>query len=162
ALEYYEDILQYLRRLTGLQYLLVTEHVGQAQRHYHVFVQYSNCKRLSIRKLKGAHVEKCFGSAQQNIAYCKAEDEKHQADGVTALVIEEEGEPVTKGGDFTVGRLKDLDSPDEIPAILYNTYKHIKMDHTVVRARDFRKNVKVYWIQGPSGIGKTNKAIDIA
>jgi len=49
-----------------------------------------------------------------------------------------------------------------LPATLYNCYKKIKRDSTVVRAKDFRKNVKVYWIQGPSGVGKTNKAIEIA
>ncbi|ORX53747.1 hypothetical protein BCR36DRAFT_396454 [Piromyces finnis] len=139
----------------------LTEHVGQAQKHYHVFVQYTNCKRLSTRKLHGAHFEKYYGSAQQNIAYCKAEDQKHKDEGVTALLIEEHGEPLTKGGDFTVGYLKSLE-PDEIPAILYNTYKNIKRGYTVTKARDYRKNVKVFWIQGPSGIGKTNKALDLA
>ena len=32
----------------------------------------------------------------------------------------------------------------------------------MVKAKDFRKQVKVYWIQGPSGVGKSNKALDMA
>ena len=141
---------------------MVTEHFGQENQHYHIYVQYSNSKRLSINRLKGAHVEKCYGSAQQNIAYLKAEDTKHRSRGITAAIIYESGEPVYKGGNFTVGYLKECEDPNEIPAMLYNTYKKIRADTKVTRARDFRKNVKVFWIQGPSGVGKTNKAIDIA
>lgn len=162
SLEFYEDIKEYLHSLKGLTYYLCTEHVGQEQQHYHVYVQYENSKKLSLRRLHGAHVEKCFGSAQQNIKYCKAEDEKHLVAGVSAIIIEEEGTPRLKGGDWTVGTIKDLDSPDELPAVLYQTYKKIKSDNKIVRARDFRKSIKVYWIQGPSGVGKTNKAIDLA
>lgn len=162
ALEYYQDILLYLKSLKHLKYLLVTEHLGQQQQHYHIYVQYGNSKKLSIRRLHGAHIEKAFGSAQQNIRYCKAEDDKHVLAGVTAKVILEEGEPALKGGNFTVGFLQEVDDPNEIPANLYNVYKRIKKDSAVVKAKDFRKNVKVYWIQGPSGVGKTNKAIELA
>lgn len=162
SLEYYADIVEYLKSLSGLLYILVTEHFGQAQQHYHIYVQYVHSKRLSMNRLHGAHIERCFGSAQANIRYCKAEDNKHRDAGVTAAVILEEGEPVMKGGNFSVGLLKEMEEPDEIPAMLYNTWKKIKADHRVVRARDYRKNVKVYWIQGPSGVGKTNKAIELA
>lgn len=162
SLEYYQDIYEYVTGLARCNYVLVTEHIGQENRHYHLYVQYENPTYLSIDRLHGAHVEKCYGSAQQNIEYCKALDAKHQALGISAVVIDEDGEPRYRGGDFSVKVLKEMDKPDEIPAQLYNTYRKIKRDTTVTRARDFRKNVKVYWIQGPSGIGKTNKAIEIA
>lgn len=162
ALEFYADIILYLKTLSGLLYILVTEHFGQAQKHYHIYVQYENSKKLSPRKLHGAHFDPCLGSAQKNIDYCKALDEKHIRAGVTAAVILEEGEPKFKGGDWSVKTIKQMNSPDELPAQLYSTYKRIKRDTTIVRAKDFRKNIKVYWIQGPSGVGKTNKAIDIA
>lgn len=162
ALEFYEDIKEYLISRNGFQYLLVTEHIGQENKHYHAFVQYKKTTYLSYRMLHGAHVDKCFGSAQQNIAYCKCEDQKHKNLGITYILIDEVGEPKYKGGDWSVKAIKELDNPDELPAIHYNTYKKIKKDTTVVRAKDFRKNIKVYWIQGPSGVGKTNKAIELA
>lgn len=164
ALEFYQDILDYLKSLSGLQYILVTEHLGQENKHYHVYVQYENSKRLSIRKLKGAHVEKCWGSAQSNIKYLMAEDDKHKSLGVTALKIHEEGEPRPKGGNFCVGDIIDLTTDElmDLPLVQYNCAKNVIKDFSKTRAKDFRKNVKVYWIQGPSGVGKTNKAIDIA
>lgn len=165
ALEYYADIIAYLKSLCGLKYILVCEHHGEGQlQHYHIYIQYENSKKLSVRKLHGAHIEVSYGSAQANIAYCKAEDEKHKRDGTTATVILEEGRPVLKGGNFTVNDVINMNEEEfkELPVVQYNCAKRVKRDYKIVKARDFRKEVKVYWIQGPSGVGKTNKAIDIA
>lgn len=162
SLEFYQDIVDYLKGLKGWRYLLVTEHHGKENKHYHVYVQYDSSKYLSYSRLYGAHVEDCKGSAQQNIDYCWAKDEKHLKEGVTATLITEEGEVKLKGGAWSVKAVREAEDPDELPATLYNTWKKVKRDSTVIRARDFRKFVKVYWIQGPSGVGKTNKAIEIA
>lgn len=162
TLEFYTDIKQYLIQKQSFQYFLCCEHFGQPNKHYHIFVQFKNPAYLSPRKLHGAHFEKSYGSAQQNIAYLRCEDEKHKKDGIVSVLIEEIGEPLLKGGNFSVKNLKELDDPDELPAVLYHTWKKVKYDSKIVKARDFRKNVQVYWIQGPSGIGKTQKAIEIA
>lgn len=162
SLEYYKDIKEYLTELAGFSYYLCTEHIGSEQKHYHIYVQYTQPKYLSRRKLHGAHIEKCYGSAQQNVDYCWAKDKKHKNQGVTAVLIDEEGEVRLKGGDWSVRTIKEMDNPDELPAVHYNTWKKIKRDTSITKAKDFRKNIDVYWIQGPSGIGKTNKAIDIA
>ena len=164
VLEFYEDILQYVTNRNGFRYLICCEHVGDPvnNKHYYMYVQYDKTTYLSYRHLHGAHLDQCKGSAQANIAYCKAEDKKHKEAGITAVLIDEIGHPKYKGRDWSVKTIKELDNPDELPAIHYNTYKKIKRDTTIVKAKDFRKNVKVYWIQGPSGVGKTNKAIDIA
>lgn len=171
TLEFYQDIIQYLKSLVGLNYLLVTEHIGQAQKHYHVYVQYERSKKLSVNKLHGAHFEKCYGSAQQNIQYCKAEDKKHKDEGVTAVVIEEEGEPVFKGGNWSVAAVRDLEKPDELPAVLYNTFKKIKNKQKSDEAfyqmldeieRDALRPVKVIYFIGQPGHGKTYNAYKYA
>lgn len=164
ALEYYADILEYLKSLSGIKYILVCEHFGQENQHYHIYVQYDTSKRLSIRRLKGAHVERCFGSAQQNIKYLKAEDDKHKREGVTSSIIYEEGTPRLNGTNFTVQEIIDLDDVEvrELPSNMYNTATRIRRECRRLSIRDFRKNVKVYFIQGPSGVGKTNKAFEIA
>lgn len=164
ALEYYQDILNYLKSLIGLIYILVVEHIGEpdATRHYHIYVQYERSKRLSIKKLHGAHAEKCYGSSQQNIAYCKCEDDKHKALGVSAITILEEGTPRLNGGTWSVAELRDIEVPDELPGVYYNTWKKLKDDEECdVDIDDLFKDIKVYWIQGPSGVGKTNKAKSI-
>ena len=162
SIEFYKDILEYVKGLTGLNYLLCCEHIGSENKHYHMYLQYNNTKKLNSKRLHGCRVDPCYGSAQQNIRYVWAKDDKHLKEGITAALVDEEGEPSYKGGNFSVENVKNMESPDELPAVMYNTWKKIKRDSTVTKAKDFRKNVKVYYIQGPSGVGKTNKAIDLA
>ena len=162
VLEFYTDIKEYLMNLTQFQYFLCTEHIGSSNKHYHVFVQYNQSKYLSYSRLHGAHVEKCYGSAQQNIDYLWARDEKHKYEDVTAALIEEFGEVKLKGGNWSVGVLKDLESPDELPAQLYNTYTRIKAEKSKrLTIGSWRKDIKVYYIQGPSAIGKSERAEEI-
>jgi len=162
SLEFYEDIKGYLLGLANLVYYLCTEHIGQDNKHYHIFVQYSKPAYLSYRRLFGAHVDKCFGSAQKNIAYLRCQDEKHKSLGITYELIDEEGEPMLKGGNYTVGFLEDLDTPNELPAMYYNIYKKIKENkNNRLSIGNWRKEIKVYYIQGPSAIGKSQRAEEI-
>lgn len=151
--------------LKGMRYILVTEHYGQENKHYHCFVQYETSKRLSIEKLCGAHVEKCYGSAQSNIDYCRALDKKHKKLGVTAKDIFESGEPKFHGGILMPVRIAmEIQDKDDLPELrMYNLWKAVKNSQETdpIDVDDWKKDVKVYWIQGPSGIGKSLKAADI-
>ncbi|OUM69782.1 hypothetical protein PIROE2DRAFT_2206 [Piromyces sp. E2] len=143
SLEYYADIKKYLTGLGGCAFFLCTEHIDQENKHYHIYVQYEHSKRLSLRKLYGSHIEKCFGSAQRNIAYCKAGDEKHQSLGITTELIDEEGEPRLNGGHWSVSALREMDNPDELPA-------------------DSLRPINVIYFIGKPGCGKTYNAYKYA
>ena len=163
VLEYYEDIKQYFLRKTNFQYLICCEHVGNvSEKHYHMYVQFSKPSYVSFNLLHGAHVDKCKGSAQANIAYVKAEDDKHRRLGIQGVLIDEEGEPLRKGGNFTIGYLRDCDDDAEIPGVLYNTYNRIKNERrNRISLGSWRKRIQVYYIQGPSKIGKSEKAEEL-
>ena len=162
SLPYIENIINYLENLKSFQYLICCEHIGQENKHYHIYIQYNQCKKLTFKKLFGSHVDKCFGSAQQNIAYVKAEDDKHKKLNITSQLIYENGEPKLKGGYHTVKDIKEMDNLDDLPAMYYNVAKKIKEEENQDIDIDmWHKDIKVYWIQGPSGIGKTEKAKEI-
>lgn len=167
ALEFYADIVDYVTKLKYFQYLFVCEHFGQDTKHYHMLLQLSeNLPKLSTKKLHGAHIKpKIYGSTQKIKDYIECKDEKHKAEGVTAVVIDEIGEMLKQGGNqLTIGEVVEMtdDEIQELPAIQYNVARNIRKDYKVTKARDFRKDIKVFWIQGPSGVGKTNRAIDMA
>lgn len=171
SFEFYRDIINYLKGLSQFQYLLVTEHIGSSNKHYHVFVQYRQSKYLSYSRLHGAHVEECYGSPKANIDYCWARDPKHEKEGVTAILIEEEGEVLHKGGNWNVKRLKEMDEPDELPAIYYNIYKKIKnkvkSDSEFYQMLDDIENdalkpIEVIYFIGKPGSGKTYNAYKYA
>lgn len=162
TLPHYKEIVEYVTSLSQFQYMLVCEHIGQENKHYHMFLQYNTSKRLSIQKIFGAHIDKCYGSAQQNIDYCKCNDEKHKKEGITHVLIEEQGTPKLKGGNWTIKRLRECDDESEIPSHLLNIKRRlIEEEETEIDIEDWAKEVKVYYIQGPSGIGKTEKAKQI-
>lgn len=156
-----ENIIKYLEGLKGFVYMLICEHIGQENKHYHLYVQFEDNKRLSFKKLLGAHVEQCFGSAQQNIAYVKAEDDKHKTLGITSQLIYENGKPKLKGGIPSIKEVKEMNKEeiDELPINLINCVRRIKQEQEAdIDVDDWHKDVEVYYIQGPSGIGKTEEA----
>lgn len=171
SLEFYQDIVDYVTKLNQFQYMLVTEHIGQENKHYHMFLQYNTSKRLSVARLHGAHIDKCFGSAQQNIDYCKCQDKKHKDLGITYILIDEKGEPKLKGGNWTIKRLKECDDESEVPAHLYRIKKRIteeqKKNELFFQMLDGIKNndlspVNVIYFIGRPGRGKTYNAYKYA
>ena len=164
VIPYTGNIINYMGGLKGCIYILVCEHIGQDNKHYHMYVQYDNCKRISYKKLFGCHVDKCFGSAQQNIAYVKAEDDKHKKLNITSKLIYEFGEPKLNGGFKTIKEVKEMKIEDrqELPIQYYNIVEKMNMkEEADIDVDELHKDIKVYWIQGPSGIGKTEKAKQI-
>lgn len=164
ALEYYADIKDYVKNLKYFQYLYVVEHIGQNEKHYHMLLQLSrSMPKLSVKKLHGAHIQpKEFGSTQSMKDYLDCKDDKHKKEGVTAVLIDEEGEFKKQGGNYTVEYLRDLDNPSELPAIFYNTYNKIQnQKKNRLSLGNWRKHIEVYYIQGPSAIGKSEKAEEL-
>ena len=80
------DTLNYLRSLK-CNYLLCGKEIAPTTGKVHgqIYVQFPTPHSLSVTGLRGAHFEKCRGSPEQNIKYCKKEGN----------VIVEEG-PYTK------------------------------------------------------------------
>lgn len=164
TIEYTGNIIKYLEGLKGFVYIIVCEHIGQENKHYHLYVQFETVKRISLKKLLGAHVDNCFGSAQQNIAYVKAEDDKHKKLGITSKLIYENGTPKTKGGIPSIKDVQNMseDEIKELPINLINCARKAKQEvEADIDINDFHKNIRCIWIQGPSGCGKTRLAIEL-
>ena len=70
-------------------------------------------------------------------------------------IIEEWGDE-PKQGHRTIAELKQIDNPDVLNWNEYHTWRKIKDEEAnVIDIDDWHKDVGVYYIQGPSGIGKT-------
>lgn len=167
SLEHYDDIKEYLEKLKGFIYMLVVEHIGQENKHYHITVQYENPKSLSIKKLYGSHINPMkFGSIQKMVSYCKCEDKKHKNEGITYKLIYENGEPKLNGGFKSVRDIIEADKDDliDINPHLYRICKEIRNDYK--EEEDFDKvldeidndklrSINVYYVYGKPGEGKT-------
>lgn len=60
----------------------------------------------------------------------------------------------------TVKELKDVQNPDELDWKQYNTWQRIH-DNDEIDIEDMTKEVACYYISGPSGVGKTERAKQI-
>lgn len=171
SIEFYQDIEDYFTSRSGFQYLICAEHDGPSHVHRHMYVQFNKTTYITSRRLFGAHIDPCYGSAQQNIAYVMAEDNKHKTQGVKAIKINEIGSPLYKGGNWSVRAIKEAESPDELPGVLYNTYQKIKnkqkSDDEFFRMleeieNDSLRPIKVIYFIGRPGHGKTYNAYKYA
>ena len=147
------DVLVYLRGLNP-NYLLAGKETAPTtgHKHAHIYVQFVNSRRLSLKKLLGAHIEKCFGSPQQNISYIKKPDTE---------IVAEEGKVRKKGG-VAIADVKKmtLAEREELPVQLYNIVQKIdEKEKADLLPSECYKEVKVFWYHGESGAGKTRQAM---
>ena len=67
-----------------------------------------------------------------------------------------------KGGNFCVKELKETDNPDGLPGVMYNTWRRIQNEkQNRISLKTWRKDIKVYYIQGPSKRGKSELAEEL-
>lgn len=160
-----EKIVEMLKRKSSnLLYLLICEHDGPSEKHRHLYVQYKYSLKWKPENFLGIHVEKCLGSAQRNIAYLKAEDAKHLKLGVKSEVILEEGEASKRGG-FVVKDISKMET-DELMDLPIQYARIVETEiskrNNDIEVDEWYKEIKVFYIWGISGIGKTCKAKEIA
>lgn len=149
------DIIKYIQHWKTFQYILITEH-DKPQIHRHLFAQFNNPITLDSRYLYGAHIEKSFGSAQQNVNYLLGLDDKHQQLGINCVKIYEYGEMKQRGG----RRIKDILEASDEDLLDYD----INMINSINKIRPpkktkigkWSKDIKVIYIWGPSGVGKSS------
>jgi len=146
----YESVKGYLTEAKIFKYLIsCMENCPKTdKKHIHIYVHYSGPKVLSPKKCGSAHIEKCRGSPKQNIEYIKKDGN----------ILDEIGEIPSQGVIMTVGELRKIKNPDELHWKMHNTWTKIQNENQKIKVADWGKNVKVYYISGPPGVGKTEKA----
>ena len=156
CVDQFEQLKGYLSSLKQLTYAIACHETAPTtgHEHIHVYTQFKNATALSLKKCVGAHIEKCHGTPQQNVAYIRKDGD----------IIWEFGQLRVHGGSVSIKNLKEMtrEEIDELPWNMYNIAQKVKQDEAdLIDVDDLAKDVKVYWIQGPSGIGKTERAKEI-
>ena len=121
--------------------------------HIHMYVHFTNPYRLSKKILDlNIHIDICKGSPKQTINYVKKDGN----------ILDEWGTCPRQGGMRTVGELKEIKDPDELNSNELNTWLKIhSIEDNNIDVDELHKEVKIYYIFGPSGVGKTEKAKQI-
>lgn len=153
-IEKYNTLIEIIKNLKSCDYYIscLEKAPTTGHEHIHLYVHFNNMYRISkkILELK-THIEICKGSPQQNIKYIEKDGN----------ILDEYGiRP--KQGMRTVGELKNIDNPDDLNWNEYNTWTRIHSTiSNDIEIDDLYKEIEVYYIFGPSGIGKTEKSKQI-
>lgn len=156
--EYWEETRDYITGLKAFQYGIATLEKAPTtgHKHIHFYAQFNKPQELSKAKLQTVRIDKCRGSAQQNIDYIKKTKEPEKR----GEIIFEKGTPKHKGGP-TIKELREMPKEDreELPGCYINIVNKLNAEEAKdIPIDDMHKDVKVFYIWGPSGIGKTERA----
>ena len=153
--ELFDELKEYLTHFELFNYGIATleKAPSTGHEHIHVYCQYKDKVKLNKTKTCNARIDKCKGSAQQNINYIKKVKEPEKR----GTIIWEQGTPKFKGG-LSIKEVKEMSAKDResLPFVYYKGVERLNMQESIhIRMDDIFKQVEVRFIWGPSGMGKT-------
>lgn len=134
-----QSVLDYLQSLSTLNYLLAARELSPTtcHAHAHIYAQFTVSTRLSPRKLRSAHTEKCYASPKRNIEYVKK----------CGDIILEHGNPRLAG--TPTKREMERMPPDDLSWNMLKTYWELqRRKHLQHSTANIIKDVKLYYIHG--------------
>ena len=161
--EHYEKVKNYLYGLESMNYFISTLEKAPetGHEHIHIYAQFTQGIKLSLKKLCGAHVDKCYGSPQQNLDYIHKVKEPEKR----GTILDEWGDIKLKGGK-TIKEVKQMtkEERDDLPIQYYKIIKEINLieENDIVIDEIYKPELEVYYIWGPSEMDKTKNALKLA
>ena len=151
--EQYPRMKELLTSLKSMTYMVSAEEIAPTtgKKHIHIFAHFDNPYRLNnkIRAL-GSHID-CVKYPMKALKYVKKDGK----------IIDEIGSEPHQGQSHTVRELAEIDDPSDLDWKEFNTWEKIHKRGKKIKKSEWKKNVEVIYITGPSGIGKSNKAEEI-
>lgn len=148
-IELYDELKELITKLKSCDYFLAAKEIAPktGHEHIHIYAHFESSYKLNKKIVAiGAHIDICRGSPKQCIEYVKKDGD----------IIDELGEAPTQGQMHTVKDLKEIKNPDDLYWTEYNTWTKIQGRPQKIKAGEWKKEVKVYYIWGPSNAGKSD------
>ncbi|EMD43492.1 hypothetical protein KM1_293980 [Entamoeba histolytica HM-3:IMSS] len=149
----YYALLMYLKHYKSLKYLISCKEIAPTTSHVHIHIYavFSCPVKLQVSKLQGAHIELCKGSNKANIDYIKKDGN----------ILDELGEEPHQGLHSTVAELIEVKDPADLNPIELNRWIQAKnLNQRIDLNTYYKPAVKVFYVWGLSGIGKTKWVFD--
>lgn len=154
----WDDVKEYLHSLSNWVYILAAleQAPTTGRNHIHCYVQFSKPSRLSMTVLSGINVRKVTNNSRHVVEYVKKDGN----------IICEEGNFRPRGGyrGLTIREAAKLTPEEELEQdlIYVKLIQRARERVAEIEAKKERKyeKVKVHWIYGPTGTGKSRTAFE--
>lgn len=158
-IENFDTVKEYLQHFKTFQYAIATKEKAPTtgHEHIHIYCQFNNAITLKPENICRAHIDQCYGSAQQNIDYIRKKNDP----GKRGIIIWEEGKPKFKGG-VTISDVKSMTKQERenLPFVYYKAVEKLNCEEDVhIDIDEAFKEVEIRYIYGKSGFGKTTVAL---
>lgn len=153
------------KQLKSCDYYISCKEINKAgNEHCHLYVHFNNTYAIPTKLIEQTkmHIDISYASPKQNIEYVKKEGKwEYKREIQKTVIIDEYGiEP--RQGQLTIKELREIDNSDDLPDWKqYNVWKQVRKEHKKTKVKDWHKEIEVLWIQGPSGVGKSKKVVEI-
>ena len=150
-IEKYEEIKEYLLEFEPNYLYSCIEENKKEKLHIHIYVQYTKCIRLSTKKTHGAHIEVCKGTPQQNKDYI----DKIKRAYNTNNIIDEMGAIRLNGIKSNLAVSLMEKEFEEVYINEFKIWKEVKPLKNPKPSDTYRPNIKIFYLYGESGVGKS-------
>lgn len=151
----YQNLKNYILGLKNIRYFISCKEKAPStgHEHIHIYAQFFKQTDISFSKTEGAHIEKCYGTPEQNRDYIKKDGD----------ILDEWGTiGSSKNTEFpTIAEVKMMtdEEMDNCPLQYYNQIRKIRDErNNNLDVNNLAKVVQVYYLWGRSGCGKTSYA----
>lgn len=148
--EEWESLLNYFKSRRGMRYLICGKEVcpETGREHYQGYVYFVRDVWIPKSKIGTLHIEPARYNADINEKYCKKGNN----------IIIELGEKPHPGQRLSAKEITELKPIEVIEADPYNAKRLLEVKEmlTPINAVTWSKKVKVYYLWGNSGVGKSN------
>lgn len=146
--ERYQSVVNWITHHSTFRYLISCKEKAPStdHEHIHIYVVFKNIFRFPCPNPWGAHVEICRGSTKSNIKYIEKDGN----------ILDEIGDKPHQGSKFSFNDLRNMETPDDLPANYFKTWTAVKTFNMSMTVNDcYKPGIKVFFVYGPSGSGKT-------
>lgn len=164
--QYHEKFLEYLKNRSSIVYVAYAFHIAPTTGRSHVHYAIKSNVSIAISKTFPFDIEKLRGSWNQALDYLQHEHINEFGETWTPELHEIGIKPAERGRPQTVKDAMQMTNEDIKELDLCTALQVLKIQKTNqddgINIDDFHKDVKVFYIQGPSGSFKTTDAVKLA